>query len=79
MLKNIGFLLLVIVLISMVVLSACSSKQTDAELTDIEKEFLGPNQWNSITYNDFFAYPFRGRYQQSAEDALSTKLKILRS
>jgi hypothetical protein len=37
-LKNIGFLLLVIVLISMVVLSSCSSKQTDAELTDIEKE-----------------------------------------
>lgn len=38
MLKSINYLLLVIVVISMVVLSACSSKQTDVELTDVEKE-----------------------------------------
>ena len=39
MLKNISYLLLVIVVISMFVLSACSPKSTDVEkLTDVEKE-----------------------------------------
>lgn len=38
MLRSIIYLLLVIVVISMVVLSACSSKTPDAELTDVEKE-----------------------------------------
>jgi len=36
--KSINYLLLVIAVISMVVLSACSSKTPDAELTDVEKE-----------------------------------------
>lgn len=38
MLKNINYLLLVIAVISMGVLSACSSETPDAELTDVEKE-----------------------------------------
>ncbi|MFC1846519.1 DUF2202 domain-containing protein [Chloroflexota bacterium] len=37
MLRNISYLLLVVAVISMVVLSACSSKQTE-KLTDVEKE-----------------------------------------
>ncbi len=36
--KSINYLLLVIAVISMVVLSACSSKTPDVELTDVEKE-----------------------------------------
>jgi len=38
MLKSFAFLLLVIAVISIIVLSACSPKLTDVELTDVEKE-----------------------------------------
>jgi len=38
MLKSISFLLLIIAVIAMVLLPACSSKIPDAELTDVEKE-----------------------------------------
>jgi tRNA A37 methylthiotransferase MiaB len=49
------------------------------EIKDIENLFLGSNQWNSTTYNNFFSYPFRDRQQQLVEDALSTKWKFLKT
>ena len=48
------------------------------EIKDIEKEFLGVTTWDSTEYNNFFSYPFREQYLESASDSEEMRHKILK-